>query len=216
MNKQMIASQIATILLQKSCLKVSPSSPFTYASGLKGPMYCDNRKILAFVEERALVIDAFVELIEELNLEYDAICGLATAGIPHGALIAERLRKPFIYARSKPKGHGKRNQIEGHFQSGDKVLIIEDLVNQGKSLEEAVLGIKDAELNPIACCSIVDYQMSMAIERAAKMQIPLYALTNFDSIMTVAVELNIINETEKSDLMVWQNNPQKWSDDFTR
>lgn len=206
------SQEIASLLLKKGCLKVSPQEPFTYASGLRGPMYCDNRKILAYVPERNEIIEAFVEFIQSLDLEYDAICGLATAGIPHGALIADRLNKPFIYARSKPKGHGKRNQIEGHFEPGQKVLVIEDLVNQGKSLEEAVLGIKDAGLHPTACCSIVHYQMEQAEKRSIEHQTPLYHLTNFENIVEAAVRLNSIDEDQRGTLIAWQKDPQSWSD----
>jgi orotate phosphoribosyltransferase len=203
--------QIATILLEKDCLKVSPKEPFIYASGLKGPMYCDNRKILAHPKERTDIINAFVKLIEKLDLKFDSICGLATAGIPHGALIAERLNKPFIYVRSKPKEHGKGNQVEGHYQKNEKTLLIEDLVNQGKSLEEAVLGIREVGLNPIACLSIVDYEMQNARRRLEELNLKLYSLTDFASIISSAESLNLIESNELKSLIAWQQNPEDWS-----
>jgi orotate phosphoribosyltransferase len=204
-------NEIATILLEKDCLKVQPSSPFTYASGLKGPMYCDNRKILAHVSERTKIIDAFVKLIEKLDLKFDSLCGLATAGIPHGALIAERLKKPFIYVRSKPKGHGQQNQVEGHYSLNENTLLIEDLVNQGKSLEEAVLGIREAGLCPVACLSIVDYAMSNAKKRLVKLNLELYSLTDFNSIIDSAKKLKLIQSEEKKTLIAWQQNPESWT-----
>lgn len=201
---------IAGLLLEKGCLKVRPKEPFTYASGLKGPMYCDNRKILAHVKERGLIIDEFVKLIEKLNLKFDSICGLATAGIPHGALIAAQLNKPFIYVRSKPKEHGQKNQVEGFFQPNEKTLLIEDLVNQGKSLEEAVIGIREAGLKPVACLTIVDYEMSQAKERLNNLNIDLYSLTDFSHIIQTAEKLNMIENNEKETLIAWQQNPKEW------
>ena len=202
---------IAKILLQKDCLRVRPKSPFTYASGLKGPMYCDNRKILAHVEERSQIIDAFIKLIKKLNLEFDSLCGLATAGIPFAALIAERLNKPFIYVRSKPKAHGQRNQVEGYYRPNEKTLIIEDLVNQGKSLEEAVVGIREAGLNAIACLSIVDYKMINAKKRLEELSLSLYSLTDFQNIIESAESLKLIQSDEKATIIAWQQSPEFWS-----
>ncbi|MBT7609735.1 MAG: orotate phosphoribosyltransferase [Bacteriovoracaceae bacterium] len=202
---------IAKILLQKDCLRVRPKSPFTYASGLKGPMYCDNRKILAHVEERSQIIDAFIKLIKKLNLEFDSLCGLATAGIPFAALIAERLNKPFIYVRSKPKAHGQRNQVEGYYRPNEKTLLIEDLVNQGKSLEEAVVGIREAGLNAIACLSIVDYKMINAKKRLEELSLSLYSLTDFQNIIESAESLKLIQSDEKATIIAWQQSPEFWS-----
>ncbi len=207
----MTKKEIALLLLKKNCLKLSPRRPFTYASGLKGPMYCDNRKILAFVKERSQVIDSLVEKINETGLEFDHICGLATAGIPHGALVAERLKKPFIYVRAKAKSHGRQNQVEGFYQKGERTLLIEDLVNQGKSLEEAVIGVRSVELHPIACFAIVDYQMKKSKERLEKLDLPLFALTDFENIINTALELKLISENEKNDLIIWQNCPEDWA-----
>ena len=201
---------IARLLLEKGCLKVSTKEPFTYASGLKGPMYCDNRKILAHVKERGTIINEFVKLIEKLNLNFDSLCGLATAGIPHGALIAAQLNKPFIYVRSKPKEHGQRNQVEGFFQANQKTLLIEDLVNQGKSLEEAVIGIREEGLTAVACLTIVDYEMSQAKERLKTLDLELYSLTDFSHIIQTAEKLNMIENNEKETLIAWQQNPTQW------
>ncbi|MCO4795274.1 MAG: orotate phosphoribosyltransferase [Bacteriovoracaceae bacterium] len=206
----MNSESIANLLVKIECLKLSPSDPFTYASGLKGPLYCDNRKALGYVTEREQIVSYFVEKINEWGGDYDAICGLATAGIPHAAFIADKLKKPMIYVRSKAKGHGKQNQVEGHFESGQKVILIEDLVNQGKSLADALYGLKQAELSPLACFCIVDYQMAAAKTVLKENQLDLIALTNFDSIVKSSLEQGFINEEESRLLVKWQRDPAGW------
>jgi len=206
----MNAESIANLLVKTECLKLSPSDPFTYASGLKGPLYCDNRKVLGYVEERNLIVNAFVEKIKEWGKDFDAVCGLATAGIPHAAFIADVLKKPMIYVRSKPKAHGKGNQVEGHFEAGQKIVMIEDLVNQGKSLGEALEGVRNAGLNPMACFCIVDYQMAAAKEVISLNQLDLISLTNFDSIVKSSLERGFISEEESKLLVDWQRDPASW------
>lgn len=206
----MDSNTIANLLVKIECLKVSPSEPFTYASGLQGPLYCDNRKALGYVEEREQIVSTFISKIKEWGGDYDAICGLATAGIPHAAFIAQRLEKPMIYVRSKPKGHGKQNQVEGHYRPGQKVILIEDLVNQGKSLGEALEGIRRAELIPAICFCIVDYQMVAAKEVLLKNQLELVSLTNFESIVESSLEQGFITEEEGQLLVDWQRDPGNW------
>ncbi|TNE99411.1 MAG: orotate phosphoribosyltransferase [Deltaproteobacteria bacterium] len=206
----MNAESIANLLVKIECLKVSPSDPFTYASGLKGPLYCDNRKALGYVEERELIVKAFVERIKAWGKDFDAVCGLATAGIPHAAFIADALKKPMIYVRSKPKAHGKGNQVEGHYEAGQKIIMIEDLVNQGKSLAEALDGVRNAQLDPLACFCIVDYQMAAAKEVIRSYQLELISLTNFDSILKSSLEQGFISEEEGKLLVDWQRDPANW------
>ena len=202
--------EVAKILLQKECLKLSPENPYTYASGLKGPMYCDNRKILSYPKERTQIVEAFCDQIKFFNLDFQSLCGLATGGIPHGALVADRLEKPFIYARSKPKAYGACNQIEGHYELDDKTILIEDLVNQGTSLEEAVKGIRREKINPVLCLSIVDYQMKKSSERIKKLELNFSALTDFDHILAAALELKLIQPAEEKVLRTWQEDPENW------
>jgi orotate phosphoribosyltransferase len=206
----MNAESIAHLLVKIECLKLSPSDPFTYASGLKGPLYCDNRKALGYVEERGQIVSAFVDKIKEWGKDFDAVCGLATAGIPHAAFIADVLKKPMIYVRSRPKAHGKGNQVEGHFEAGQKIIMIEDLVNQGKSLGEALEGVRNAGLNPLACFCIVDYQMVAAKELISSNQLDLISLTNFDSILKSSLEQGFISEEEGKLLVDWQRDPANW------
>ena len=201
---------MADLLVKIDCLKINPSDPFTYASGLKGPLYCDNRKALGYVKERSQIVNAFVQKIKEWGKDFDAVCGLATAGIPHAAFIADVLNKPMIYVRSKPKSHGKGNQVEGHFQAGQKIIMIEDLVNQGKSLGEALDGVYNAGLNPICCFCIVDYQMPAAREVISSKQLDLISLTNFDSILESSLERGFISEKEGKLLIDWQRDPANW------
>lgn len=205
-----IANEVAKILLEIGCVQVKPKDPFTYASGLKGPIYCDNRKVLSHVNERNIIIDAFIKLIQEKNFEFDQLAGLATAGIPHAAFIANKLDLPMIYIRDKAKGHGKGNQVEGDFVPGQKVLLIEDLVNQGSSLEKAVQGAVDAGLNVVGCLSIVDYEMSKARDILKKLNLDLFSLTKFSDLADTACVLGKIGKEEVELLRAWQKDPAGW------
>lgn len=206
----MNAQDMAKLLISLKCLALSPKDPFTYASGLKGPMYCDNRQLWAYPKERNLVVDVLASKVKSLNLEFDAIAGLATGGIPHGMLLADRLNVPFIYVRAKAKGHGKGNQVEGAYKEGQKILMVEDLVNQGKSLGEAMDGVLDAGLKASACLVLVDYQMPAAIEVLKKYSLDLISLTNFDEILGAANSDNILNEEEIQLLRDWHRDPVRW------
>ena len=194
---------IAKKLLELGCVKFSPDSPFVYASGLSGPIYCDNRMILSHVSFRDIVIENFQKIIEKENLTYDLLGGIATAGIPYAAIVADRLKKPMIYVRPKAKGHGKKNQVEGDFHHGQSVLLFEDLVNQGSSVLDAFNGLKEAGLNATVCLSIVDYQMQTAKRNLSEAQIQLFSLTDFSSLVETAFELELINLENKNELYKW-------------
>ncbi len=205
---------ISRLLLANSCVELSPKNPFEYASGLRGPLYCDNRRLLSIVDFRDRVVAEFIHLIEKERLEFDIIAGVATAGIPHATLIADRLKRPLIYVRSSAKGHGRNNQIEGIYSSGDRVLLIEDLVNQGESLCHAANALRDHGLHVISALSIVDYQMKRAEELLKRHEISLYSLCNLDTLLDVAFEEDKLEEEEISLLNQWRQNPVKWSDDY--
>lgn len=205
---------IAKTLLDIGAVEVRPSEPFHYASGLKGPIYCDNRKLLSHPKERGIVRDAFVELIKEKNIDFDQLAGLATAGIPHASFIADKMERPMVYVRSKPKGHGKRNQIEGNAAPGQKLLLVEDLVNQGASLEEALLGVQDADLKAIGCLAIVTYQSEASQKVLEKYSLPLYNLTDFDSLCAVAAEQGRVESSQLSVLKEWREDPKAWSEKY--
>ena len=203
---------IAKKLINLGAVKFSPQKPFVYASGLKGPIYCDNRLVLSHVGFRDEVIKAFLSVIELHQLKFDLVGGIATAGIPHAAIIADRLNSPMIYVRPKPKGHGKRNQVEGDFSKGQNVLLVEDLVNQGASLLEAFEGVRAEGLLCQSCLCIVDYQMQIASQRLNEHSIQLFSLTDFTSLSLAALELRLIDQEAFELLKSWQINPKLWSD----
>jgi orotate phosphoribosyltransferase len=206
----MNSNDVAKLLIDTGCLNLSVKKPFTYASGLQGPIYCDNRLLLSHVENRQIIFDAFCEKIQDEHIPYDSVAGLATGGIPYGMIIADKLSKPFIYVRSKPKEHGKQSQVEGHYEEGDRIILIEDLVNQAKSLGEAVDGVKKAKLNPVATFCLVDYQMNNAMSKVRDWGMPFFSLTNFKSIVEVALELGSITQSESDALWDWQGDPASW------
>jgi len=203
--------EVAKLLISIKAVVVSPKKPFTYTSGLQGPIYCDNRKVLSHVTVRNKIIEHFVDVIREKNLMCDSYAGLATAGIPHAALIADRLKMPMIYIRSKAKEHGKQNQIEGDYKPGDKIVLVEDLVNQAGSLKTAYNGAKEAGLCPVGCLAIVDYQMESAKNIITELKIPFYPLTDLESIMDVCLENQDIDEYDKTIVSKWQQDPLKWN-----
>lgn len=202
---------IAQGLLSIGAVKLSPHQPFTYASGLRGPIYCDNRLLLSHVDLREKVISYFLSTIKQNNLESDLIGGIATAGIPHAAFVADRLKKPMVYVRPKAKGHGKKNQVEGDYQRGQTVLLFEDLVNQGTSLQEAISGVKDAELEAHHCLCIVDYQTKEAKKRLNDLSLQLWSLTDFTTMINCAYESKKIDDEGLKLLLNWHDDPQQWS-----
>lgn len=206
-----VEREIAKVLLDNLCLQLSPSEPFTYASGLRGPIYCDNRQLLSLPVARNIVVKEFIRELKASNWQFDQLAGLATAGIPHCSFIAQEENLPMIYIRSKAKGHGKQNQVEGKFSKGQRVVLVEDLVNQGKSLGEAVEAALEAGLEPVGCISIVTYEMERSREILNKFKIPLISLTNFTSIVDLALEQNNISAEERDMLISWQADPVSWS-----
>ena len=205
---------IAKNLINLGAVKFSPTAPFTYASGLKGPIYCDNRLILSQVEFRDQVIASFMEVIKINKLQFDHLGGIATAGIPHAAFVADRLKRSMVYVRPKAKDHGRKNQVEGLFNPNEKVLLFEDLVNQGASLEDSMAGLRGAELKCDACLCVVDYEMQGAKERLRNLSIQLFPLTDFTSLINSAFELNLIDQDGLNLLKEWHADPKAWSAKF--
>jgi orotate phosphoribosyltransferase len=203
---------IAKNLIKLGAVKFSPSNPFTYASGLKGPIYCDNRLILSHVEFRDQVIEGFSWLIKENGLEYDLLGGIATAGIPYAAFLADRLKRPMVYVRPKAKDHGRKNQVEGDYRPGQKVILFEDLVNAGSSLEDSMKGLSASELKCDSCLCVVDYEMEIAKTRLSDLSIQLFSLTDFTSLTKAAFELNLVTEEGLNLLKRWHTDPKKWSE----
>jgi orotate phosphoribosyltransferase len=204
------ASTFAEKLLQIKALKISPDAPFTWASGWKSPVYCDNRKLLSFPHVRDYVKSELANTIMDHFPEAESLAGVATAGIPHGTLAADLLRLPFIYVRSKPKGHGLTNQIEGVLTEGQKVVVIEDLVSTGMSSLEAVEALRAAGADVIGMCALFTYGFPQAAEAFEKANVKLITLSNYDALVDVGVAQNIIQEDTLESLKQWRLSPSTW------
>ncbi len=204
------ASIFAEKLLQIKALKLNPDQPFTWASGWRSPIYCDNRKILSYPHIRDYVKSELANTILEHFPEAESIAGVATAGIPHGALAADLLRLPFIYVRSKPKGHGLANQIEGVLEEGQKVVVIEDLVSTGKSSLEAVEALRAAGANVIGMCALFTYGFPQATEAFVQAEVPLVTLSNYNALMNIAAERALVRPEDKDRLEEWRLQPDQW------
>lgn len=204
------ASIFAEKLLHIKALKISPDQPFTWASGWKSPVYCDNRKILSYPHVRDYVKSELANTIMENFPEAESLAGVATAGIPHGALAADLLRLPFIYVRNKPKGHGLSNQIEGVWTDGQKVVVIEDLVSTGMSSLEAVEALRAAGADVIGMCALFTYGFPQAEEAFAKANVRLITLSHYSALMEVAAAQHIIQEADIEQLGQWRLSPSTW------
>ncbi|MBT8231239.1 MAG: orotate phosphoribosyltransferase [Saprospiraceae bacterium] len=208
-----IASQIANKLLEIKAIKLQPKNPFTWASGLKSPIYCDNRILLSYPEIRNIVKNALVEKVRVFK-PFDVVAGVATAGIAHGALLADALDLPFVYVRSKPKGHGMQNLIEGKLPPASKVLVIEDLISTGKSSIAACDALTEAGAEVVGVLAIFSYGLDKASSAFTKSGIPLETLSNYRNLLSEALHINYISEDEKSILETWNKDPQAWADNY--
>lgn len=206
----MTPTDIAKILLEIKAVALNVKTPYRYTSGILSPIYCDNRLIISYPEKRKQVIDGFVNLIKESGLEFDVVGGTATAGIPHAAWIADRLNVPMVYIRDKAKGHGKKNQIEGKLEAGQKVLVIEDLISTGGSSVRAGLATREAGGVVTDCVAIFTYQMETAKKQFEEAGINLHTLSNFAALMDVAAQEGYITEEEKGIALEWNKDPQGW------
>ena len=201
---------VAEKLLQINAVKLNPQNPFTWASGWKSPIYCDNRKILSYPHVRDFIKSEMTNAVFSEFPDAQVIAGVATAGIPHGALIADLLSLPFIYVRSKPKEHGMGNQIEGVLEAGQKVVVIEDLISTGKSSMEAVVAIQAAGGEVIGLTSVFTYGFQLAEQVFSDAGIKTLSLSNYNSLIEVAVLKNIITENDVDLLKQWRENPSEW------
>ena len=206
-----IASQAALKLLEIKAIKLQPNNPFTWASGLKSPIYCDNRILLSYPEIRNFIKNALANKTKAFG-DFDVVAGVATAGIAHGALLADEITKPFIYVRSKPKEHGRQNKIEGRLVEGSKVLVVEDLISTGKSSLEACDALIEAGAEVIGVLAIFTYGFDISKERFSERKIPMDTITNYRNLINEAFQTNYITETERSLLENWNKNPKKWAE----
>lgn len=200
-------STIARILLNSKAVAIDAKNPFTYASGIKSPIYCDNRLLISHVETRRQVVDAFCEQIKSMNVKQ--IAGVATAGITWGAWIAEKMNLPFVYVRPKPKGHGKEKQIEGNFIQGETVLI-EDLLSTGGSSVQALDAMRAEHVNVISLLAIFTYGFDSAMNLFQEKKIEVKTLTNLDQLLIEGVSQKFFDEVTKAEVLRWRKDPSNW------
>ncbi len=201
---------VAEKLLQVNAIRLSPQTPFTWASGWKSPIYCDNRKVLGFPYIRDFIKSELCNVIFEQFPDTELLAGVATAGIAWGAMAADQLKLPYIYVRPKPKEHGLGNQIEGYYTQGQKVLIIEDLISTGKSSLQVVEVARAAGLEVLGMVSIFTYGFTHADEAFKALNVKYISLTNYENLINLAVEQgNVSPELEKT-LLNWRQDPANW------
>jgi len=201
---------VAEKLLEVQAVKLSPEKPFTWASGWKSPIYCDNRKVLSFPYSRDFIKSEMCSLLFEQFPEAEMLAGVATAGIAWGAMAADQLKLPYIYVRPKPKEHGLGNQIEGFYTAGLKVLVIEDLISTGKSSLQVVDVLKQAGLEVIGMVSIFNYGFDAAENAFKEAGVSYVSLTNYPTLISLAVEKGIVSADTEQLLLQWRNDPASW------
>lgn len=210
MENNTFKEKLAEQLLQIKAIQLNTTEPFTWASGIKSPVYCDNRKLLSYPEIRNMVKNGLVSLLNEYFPQTECIAGVATAGIPHGALIADALNLPFVYVRSKPKEHGLTNMIEGDLKHGQRVLVVEDTISTGGSSLKAANDLRAAGAEVIGMIAIYKYGFESAKKRFEDDGVILKTLTNYDFLIRVAQEKKYINAEEIATLQQWRQDPTTW------
>ncbi|MET7030751.1 orotate phosphoribosyltransferase [Sediminicola luteus] len=204
------AKKTAELLLQINAIKLTPENPFTWASGWKSPIYCDNRIILSYPTIRNFVRDEMAKQVENLYGKPDVIAGVATGAIGIGMLVAESLGLPFVYVRPEPKSHGRQNQIEGYLEANQNVVVIEDLISTGKSSLNAVDALKESGANIKGMIAIFTYGFSVALDNFKEKGVELHTLSDYDHLIKQASETNYIKEAQLNTLLAWKNNPAEW------
>ncbi|RUS48406.1 orotate phosphoribosyltransferase [Cohnella sp. AR92] len=202
-----LPAEIARGLLSINAVALRPHEPFTWTSGIKSPIYCDNRLTMSYPAIRDLIAEGFAAIIREKYPDCQAVAGIATGGIPHAAWVAHKLNLPMLYVRDKAKGHGKTNQIEGHYAPGQKVVLIEDLISTGGSSLKAAVAVREAGCEVQGVVAIFTYQFQNALDAFAAEDIPLDTLSNYSALIKVAVESGAIREEDVALLQSWRENP---------
>lgn len=202
--------KVAEFLLQIKAVVIQPKDPFNWASGWQSPMYCDNRKILSYPQVRTFIRHEFVKKIEDNYGKPELIVGVATGGLPIGALVAQEMNLPFIYVRPQPKGHGLTNQIEGVWQEGQTAIVIEDLISTGGSSLKAVHALREAGVIVKGLVAIFSYGFDIAENNFTDAKCKYSVLTNYDTLINRAIELNLIDKGHMSSLKEWRKNPSVW------
>jgi len=205
------AKKTAEVLLQINAIKLSPKEPFTWASGWKSPIYCDNRIILSFPPIRNYIRETMGKHIESQYGKPDVIAGVATGAIGIGMLVAEYLGLPFVYVRPEAKAHGRKNQIEGFIESGQNVVVVEDLISTGKSSLNAVRALKEAKVNVKGMVAIFSYGFAIADENFKEENVTLHTLSNYENLLEQALDTKYITEDQLQTLSDWNANPSEWN-----
>ena len=209
-SSQEISAKVASYLLEIKAIKLNANSPFTWASGWKSPIYCDNRMSLSYPEVRTYIKNALCEVIRNKYPKAEAIAGVATAGIPQGALVAEEMGLPFVYVRSKPKGHGMENMIEGKVTPDQKVVVIEDLISTGGSSLKASQDLINAGFEVLGMAAIFTYGFPLADENFEKANIKLAILSDYEAMLPIAVSEGYLTEDQLQSLQHWREDPANW------
>lgn len=205
-----ISRDVAEVLLQIKAVKLNLQNPYTWASGILSPIYCDNRKTLSYVQARKIIKESFVEKAQ-LFMPFNAIAGVATAGIPHGMMLADALNMPFVYVRDKAKGHGMQNRIEGELRGNERVLVIEDLISTGGSSLKAVEALLDFGCDVVGVLAIFSYGFDSAKESFDAHQLPFDTLSNYQDLIALAAEVGYIKDSDVEMLNNWRANPEAWN-----
>lgn len=205
-NEQAVAEK----LLQVKAIRLNVKEPFTWASGWKSPIYCDNRKVLSFPHVREFIKSEMCNVIFEQFADAELLAGVATAGIAWGAMAADQLKLPYVYVRPKPKEHGLGNQVEGFYEAGQKVVVVEDLISTGKSSLEVVEVLRKAGVDVIGMVSIFTYGFDVAKEAFEKAGVEYRSLTNYPTLINLAIEKNIVEASEQEVLLKWAKDPAHW------
>jgi len=206
----MMQNSIVINLLQINAIKLNPANPFTWASGWKSPIYCDNRKTLSYPAVRNIICEGFKKLIIEKYPDVEVIAGVATGAIAHGMLVADRMGLPFIYVRSAPKKHGLENLVEGDVKVGQKVVVIEDLISTGQSSLAAVDALRNAGCEVLGMTAIFTYEFNQAVTNFKTSNVKLNTLANYSQLIEVAVEQGFVKKESLELLKSWRNDPENW------
>ncbi len=206
----MIKQDVAEALLSINAVSLSPNEPFTWASGIKSPIYCDNRLIVSYPVVRKFISKNLIKLIEEKFPEAEVVAGTATAGIPHASWVSAVLEKPMVYVRSSPKKHGRGNMIEGIIKPGQKVVIVEDLISTGGSSITCAHALREAGAEVLGVAAIFSYELPIAAENFEKEGLRYATLSNYPALLETALAKNIINEEERVALTEWNKDPGNW------
>lgn len=211
--KKEVAEIVSLNLLKIKAIKLNKANPFTWASGLRSPIYCDNRVSLSYPKQRSYIKNELANAARDNFGTIDVIAGVATAGIPQGALVADELGLPFVYVRSSAKAHGMTNKIEGRIEKGQTVVVVEDLISTGKSSLNAVDVLRDSGAVVVGMVAIFTYGLKIAEENFTNKDCNLITLANYDTMINIAVCESYVSSEDELSLLEWRKDPKKWSDD---